>query len=185
MIENPQKLILSDAKEIASEQGVNKINIRLVAQRCNISIGTVYNYYATKTDLLIAVVEDFWTEAFDNINYKKKSKVDFYEQIYEMYHMLYSYFRKFKTNWLTQMSLLSIEGRKHGRVKEKRYFDKIHSYIISLMDNDDSIGKKVWPDDSDRRKIAGFIFDSMLAMLKREEYEIDYFILILKKIMSE
>lgn len=179
---DPKEIILSSAKEIALKQGVHKINIRKVAIESGVSIGTVYNYYSTKADLLVAVIESFWSEVFKQIDFSSLEDQSFYEKIQEIYHTLYTYLHKFKKNWLTQISLLTVEEKSLGRKKEKAYFSKINTMIISLMDQEESI--PVWTNGITKEKIAEFIFDNMLLMLKKDERNIEFFIEILKKIMS-
>ena len=181
---NQKEIILSSAKQIALEQGITKINIRLVAQKSDISIGTVYNYYPTKADLLVAVIEDFWSEAFEKINFKTLEGKNFYDRIQEVYDNLYTYLNTFKDNWLEQISLLNAREKKLGRKKEEEYFAKICTIIISFMDSDESISDKVWGDCISKEKTAEFIFDNMLLMLKKDESNLEFFIAILKKIMS-
>lgn len=181
---NPKEIILASAKEIALEQGITKINIRSVAQKSGISIGTVYNYYATKADLLFAVIEDFWAEAFEKIEFENSNDRDFYEKIQEVYNNLYTYLQNFKENWLDQISLLSTQEKKLGRKKQAKYFAKICNMIISLMDIDKSISDKVWRNGISKEKTAEFIFDNMLLNLKKDESDFGFFIAILKKFMS-
>ncbi|WP_406243725.1 TetR/AcrR family transcriptional regulator [Tissierella carlieri] len=56
---NYREIILSEAKDIAMKEGISNINIRAVAKNSGIAIGTVYNYFPSKGDLLVAIIEDF------------------------------------------------------------------------------------------------------------------------------
>ena len=55
--------ILDTAFAIASESGLSGLSIREVARACNVAVGTVYNSYPTKYDLVNDVVGRFWNEA--------------------------------------------------------------------------------------------------------------------------
>jgi|GEM_PF-2000746 len=182
---NLKESILCCAKEIAFEQGITKINIRLVAKKCNVSVGTIYNYYPKKNDLLVAVIEDFWLEALEKIDFKALDGKSFYEKIQDIYNNLNVYFHNFKENWLGQLSLLNEQEKKLGRKKENEYFAKIHAVIISLMDSDENIMGKVWDDCITKEKTAEFIFDNMILMFKKDEGDFEFFIAILKKIISD
>ena len=182
---NLKESILSCAKEIALEQGITKINIRLVAKKSDVSIGTIYNYYPNKNDLLVAVIEDFWLEALENIDFKTLDGKSFYEKIQDIYNNLSVYFRNFKESWLGQLSLLNEQEKKLGRKKENEYFDKIHAMIISLMDSDENIKANIWDNCITKEKTAEFIFDNMILMLKKDEGDFEFFITVLKKIMSD
>lgn len=181
---NLKENILCCAKEIALEQGITKINIRLVAKKSDVSIGTIYNYYPKKNDLLVAVIEDFWLEALGKIDFKALEGKNFYEKIQDIYYNLNVYFHNFKESWLGQLSLLSDQEKKFGKKKENEYFAKIHSIIISIMDSDENIRCKTWDNGITKEKTAEFIFDNMILMFKKDEGDFEFFIAILKKIMS-
>lgn len=182
--ENLKEIILASAKDISLEHSINEINIRKVAKKSNISIGTVYNYFPTKADLLVAVIEDFWKEAFTKIDIRALGDKSFYEKIEEIYDSLYSYLYNFKENWLEQISLLNAQEKEVGRKRQEEYFARIRTIIISLMDSDKSIGKHIWSSSITKEKTAQFIFDNMLLNLKKGESNFEFFIEILKKIMS-
>lgn len=56
--------ILDAAYEIATTQGLGALSIRAVAGACGVAVGTVYNSYPTKSDLVNDVVGRFWQRAF-------------------------------------------------------------------------------------------------------------------------
>lgn len=176
--------ILSSAKEIAKVQGISNLNIRSVAQKSGVSIGTVYNYYPTKADLIVTVIEDFWEGAFKNINLKTSNQTSFYNNIEYIYNNLYKYLQTFKTNWINQLSLLNIEEKKLGRKKEEKYFSRINAMIVSLLEMDHMIKEKVWDDEISKEKTAAFILDNMLLMLKNEKSDFAFFTAVLRRILS-
>ena len=49
--------ILYVCLSIIQNDGLEAVNIRNVAKKCNISVGTVYNYFDSKYNLLAAAVE--------------------------------------------------------------------------------------------------------------------------------
>lgn len=55
--------ILDAAYEIATTQGLGALSIRAVATACGVAVGTVYNSYPTKSDLVNDVVGRFWQRA--------------------------------------------------------------------------------------------------------------------------
>lgn len=178
-----KEIILSKAKEIAETQGISKINIRSVARDSGVSIGTVYNYFPSKGDLLVAVIEDFWEEGFSNIDWKSFEHNDFYTNLEKIYHILYHYLYKFKENWLEQLSLLKAQEKLIGIQKQNEYFVKICKRIEDLMDRDNNFRQYPWTKDFSKENIAEFIFENMLIMLRKEVSDISLFIDILKKIM--
>lgn len=56
--------ILKTSRELIQRQGLSAINIRSVAAACGVSVGSIYNYFDSKTALVGAVVESVWCEIF-------------------------------------------------------------------------------------------------------------------------
>lgn len=182
---NYKCIILSEAKDIAIKQGIAKINIRTVAKNSGISIGTIYNYFPSKGDLVAAVIEDFWDQAFQNIDWQSFAYSGFYDNLEKLYSILYVYLNKFKENWLEQLAFLNTQEKLLGKKRQNQYFDKIRDKIICLMDMDECLKKCEWTESVSKAKIAEFIFDYMLVMLRKGERDISFFIIIVKRIMSD
>ena len=77
--------ILRISTSLIQKQGWKAINIRTVAKECNISVGSIYNYFHNKSDLIAATVERVWHDIFhfsENTS-DFKSFVDCVEWIFE------------------------------------------------------------------------------------------------------
>jgi AcrR family transcriptional regulator len=179
-----KQTILSEAKEIAIKQGITKVDIRSVAKNSGIAIGTVYNYFPSKGDLLVAVIEDFWEGAFADVDWGSFAYEDFYDNLEKIYNILYIYLNKFKENWLEELSFLKTQEKLLGKQKQTEYFKKIYNRIKDMMEMDNNIKQYQWTDVISKEKTAEFIFENMIMMLKKGDKNMSFFIEILKKIMS-
>lgn len=56
--------ILEASRELIRQQGWASVNIRSVATACGVSVGSIYNYFASKADLIGETVESVWCEIF-------------------------------------------------------------------------------------------------------------------------
>lgn len=45
--------ILVACKDIVRESGMPVLNMRNVAQRCQVAVGSIYNYFPSKEDLIL------------------------------------------------------------------------------------------------------------------------------------
>ena len=59
--------ILSVSKEMVAQCGIQAINMRNVAKECGVAVGSVYNYFPSKNDLIIAVIDVIWKEIIQGI----------------------------------------------------------------------------------------------------------------------
>ena len=56
--------ILKTCRHLIKTDGWEAINMRNVANNCNISIGSIYNYFANKNELIMETVESIWCDIF-------------------------------------------------------------------------------------------------------------------------
>ena len=56
--------LLAASKSIAASQGLAALNMRAVAAAANVAVGSVYNYFPSKAELVTATVQDIWRGIF-------------------------------------------------------------------------------------------------------------------------
>lgn len=183
--ENPKQIILESAKHIAINEGIASINIRKVAKKSDISIGTVYNYFPTKADLLVAVIENFWADIFSEIDFSKLSNMNFLDSLEKIYNELYSYLSKFEEDWLEQLSILSVQEKLLSKKKEKEYFFIVKSIILSLMIKDENIKPTLISTEKEKELFSEFIFDNIILLLKKQNSDFKFFKNLLIKLCYE
>ncbi|WP_454054545.1 TetR/AcrR family transcriptional regulator [Clostridium sp. Marseille-Q7071] len=56
--------IINCAKELFIQRGYEKVDMKLISKKCNISTGTIYNYFSNKSKLFIRILEDNLEKTF-------------------------------------------------------------------------------------------------------------------------
>ncbi len=65
ILENMQEKLIAEAQRLVQESGYDALTIRAVASGCGVGVGTVYNYFASKEDLLTACLLSQWQQHVD------------------------------------------------------------------------------------------------------------------------
>ena len=73
-----KEAILQTCRNIVASKGLPALNMRSVAEECHIALGTLYNYYSNKNELLLATIESVWKDIF-HTNHKLSTDFLFYE----------------------------------------------------------------------------------------------------------
>lgn len=68
IIENLESRLISEAKRQIEEAGYGAMTIRSVAKGCGVGVGTVYNYFPSKDDLLATYMLSDWNQCVTAIN---------------------------------------------------------------------------------------------------------------------
>lgn len=67
VIENLKEKILAEAKRQMREVGYGAMTIQSIARACGVGVGTVYNYFPSKDEIVIASVAADWMEHMQTI----------------------------------------------------------------------------------------------------------------------
>lgn len=70
ILENVKENLLQEAKRQVFEIGYSSVTIRSVASACGIGVGTVYNYFESKDELIAGFMLEDWGECLRAIDEK-------------------------------------------------------------------------------------------------------------------
>ena len=178
-----REAILKSAIEIAYRDGIYKLNIRGLASECGISIGSIYNYFPTKDDLVLAVIEEFWKNIFERgmcDHHKNLCFIQFYEQIYMRF---FDYLKIFKEDMLNEISFLSKGDKEKEINKESHHFYRMKSIMLYHLEMDEGIRQDIWSSNFTKEKFVDFAFQNMILMLKSKEEDITFFKDVINKLL--
>ena len=68
IIKNLESKLLTEARRQIEELGYGAVTIRSVAAACGVGVGTVYNYYSSKDQLLATYMLEDWNQCVTAIN---------------------------------------------------------------------------------------------------------------------
>jgi AcrR family transcriptional regulator len=60
IIKDAKETIVREARALLSESNAAKLNMRTLAESAGIAAGTLYNYFPSKEDLIVAVIKEDW-----------------------------------------------------------------------------------------------------------------------------
>lgn len=59
--------IFLSAKELFYEKGYEQVNMKEIAKRAGMAVGTLYNYFSRKNELYFSVLEKSWNATFEKL----------------------------------------------------------------------------------------------------------------------
>lgn len=68
IIENLEGRLIEEAKKQIEEAGYGAVTIRSIAKACGVGVGTVYNYFSSKEDLVAKHLLDDWKQCITAIH---------------------------------------------------------------------------------------------------------------------
>ena len=160
--------ILCICRSIIQNDGIEAVNIRNVAKKCNISVGTVYNYFDSKYALLAAAVESVWKDIFSFSEISFSSFSSFTEQIFNS-------IKKGEEKYPHFFSLHSVsfigEERQDGRRLMSETLEQIKNGMCTVLEKDKNIRNNVFDEEFTPRAFSEIILSLIISAMLRHDYD--------------
>lgn len=162
IIENLKYEILRESKSILITLGYSKLSMRSVASKCDIAVGTLYNYFPNKESLLIHIFREDW----ENLSLKLDDLI--YERIdcKEKFRYIYDLLSDFSNTYLSTFYQMA-DKRNENKCFEVDKFEPIYEKIAQLINYEKSLSNISCKVDSNI--LAEFIVSNLLY-LNRSKY---------------
>lgn len=182
IIENPKQLILNRAEEILYNEGYIKLNMRYLSKSCDIALGTIYNYYPTKKELVIEMMTDYWKQYFYKLEAIVNSDDVLYAKLSKIFNELSIFITSFKDVWLKPKLYDTPDYIESGLEKENIFMEK----FIIIVEN---ILLKEISNNNIRIKLnsyetAKFIVMNFITMVQMPIFKYSSFEIILKELFN-
>lgn len=162
--------ILKTSRELIQREGWSAVNIRSVAAACGVSVGSIYNYFDSKSALVGATVESVWCEIF----HRPKDGAVFQDTqscITWLYERM-EYGCKQYPGFFTLHSLGFIgEDKSDGRRKMQQTWQHILEGLHSVLQQDTKVRPDAFTEQFTAEKFAALLFSLMLSALLRQDYD--------------
>lgn len=175
--------IAQAAYALAEEHGLATLGIRSVAEACEVSVGTIYKYFPTKDDLVVDVISTFWRNAFTEDMCRIVPGERFDAFVVRLHDTLGGALTAFRSDWLPQISALSMQGRGAGKMRESEAFDHMRAGMLVVLESDpqadtDRVG--IAPDE-----LVAFVLRSMIASLCSSEADCRVLVALIRAALYE
>lgn len=162
--------ILKTSRELIRRQGWSAVSIRSVAAGCGVSVGSIYNYFDSKTDLIGATVESVWCEIF----HRPEDDAVFQDVeacVAWMYQRM-AYGCEWYPGFFTLHSLGFLrEDKTAGKQRMQQTWQHILAGLRSVLKQDVRIRPDAFTEQFTAEKFADVLFSQMLSALLRQDYD--------------
>lgn len=175
--------ILECSKEIIAEGGIETLNMRAIASKCGVALGSLYNYFPTKTDIMIAIVEDNWNKIFHPALCSINSDKEFIEVVDAIYSLAQSNFGEQDAFLYLHSSLVDKKDRIKGRTAMEAYFKQIRILLLNSLESDKNVKKDAWDSGFTKEQFVKFVFSNIITQLSRKESECEYLKKLIRRVL--
>ena len=162
--------ILQISRKLIQQNGWAGVNIRSVAAACGVSVGCIYNYFGSKTDLLSATVESIWNDIFHHPEDEAVFQ-DTLSCVRWMYRQL-EYGCQRYPGFFTHHALGFVQqDTADGKQQMQRAWQHILDALCTVLRNDARIRADAFTEEFTVEKFAEMLFSLMLSALVRQDFD--------------
>jgi len=161
--------ILQVSRALIQAQGWSAINIRSVARACGVSVGSIYNYFESKTELVGATVESIWREIFHRS--EETAEFDDVQACVTWLYQRMDYGCKQYPGLSTLHSLGFMQKDKSdGKERMQHTWQHILVGLCTVLKQDSKVREGAFNEQFTAEQFADILFSLMLSALLREDY---------------
>ncbi len=177
-----REAILSAGKEIIAQSGIQGLNIRDVAHKCGISVGSVYNYFPSKSDLIVATIDEVWMEIMYDFQ-GCISQYNFVENVLSLFNSIQKGSQKYPSFFIAHSMSIEKLDKSKGKELMSQYFINIKSELLESIHQDQDIRKEAFSDQFSKEDFIDFVFSNIITLLMKEANSCDFLLEIVKRII--
>lgn len=162
--------ILRISRELILREGWSAVNIRSVAAACGVSVGSIYNYFESKSALVGAAVESVWCEIF----HRPEDGAVFQDTqacVAWLYGRMEYGCRQYPGFFTLHSLGFMGEDKADGKRRMQQTWQHILEGLCAVLRRDEGIRPDAFTEQFTPEKFADILFSLMLSALLRQDYD--------------
>lgn len=159
-----KETILQVCRDIVASRGLSAVNMRSVADECHIALGTLYNYYANKDELLLAIVEDIWKDIF-HMNHGCSTDFSFPEYVEYIFECVQKGSENYPDFFTAHSISIASSGKEKAKSTMKHCFDHIKEALLEVLLADSKVSVEAFSASFEKSDFIDFVLDNILLLL--------------------
>ncbi len=152
-----KEAILSTCRELVSDKGLSALNMRGVAEACNVALGSIYYYFPSKDDLLIATIESVWEDIFrwKDKELKGLSFIEYIENGMEKYPHFFT------------IHSISFSAKSRGKAHNsmEAYISQIKLQMVKALKEDVKVKEDAFSGRLKELELVDFVLANIVCLL--------------------
>ena len=172
--------ILAVCRELAADKGLASVNMRTVAEHCHVALGSLYYYFPSKDDLLIATIESVWADIL-KLDDLSPSQMNFAEFITQLTTYIKCGIDKYPNFFTVHAMSLSSARRAKGCESMRQYLSLVRSQMLDVLKRDAKVDREIFTSDFSREQLVDFVLTSIMTAMSQRNFDYATLIEVVKR----
>ena len=170
------------SRKIAAEKGLKALSMRAVAGECGIALGTLYNYFSDKEELLIATISSLWQDLFQLSPRENRDNQLFTEYVETLFGNVRERISKYPDFFTTHSAVIANSGKNRALNAMEKCTDEIRGTLLEVLREDKAVSADAFCEGLTRESFVEFVLDSIILLLIQQK-SCDTLIAVIKKVI--
>lgn len=162
--------ILRISKKIVLEKGVSSFSMRAVALDCDVAVGSIYNYFPSKTSLLGATIGCIWDEIFTPFN-----SIDEFDSFIDCVQCMLQTVtignEKYNGFFALHAVNFTADNKSEGKLMMEQYYKLLENKLVQSLNSDKGIREHVFDSNLTPEMFANYVFSLILSLFIQGQKE--------------
>lgn len=162
--------ILKHSRDLILKQGWDALSVRSVATACDVSVGSIYNYFNSKSELISATIESVWCDIFHNPS-DMGTMQDTLTCIAWMYSRIEYGCKEYPGFFAFHSLAFMQEEKQDGKRLMYQTWKHILDGLCTVLKQDANVRPNAFNAQFTPEKFANTLFSLMLSAIFRQDYD--------------
>ena len=162
-----REAILKTCREMVSTHGLAALNMRSVASACNVALGSLYNYFPSKNELVTAAVESVWQDIF-HMDHPCAADLPFPDYVRWIFQSVQQGAKEYPNFFTAHSITFATKEKKEGRKAMEHYFDHMKQGMAEALEKDVRVNKNAFREGFSQQAFFDFVLSNILALLLQQ-----------------
>lgn len=159
--------ILAICREIVAKEGIPSVNMRMAAKKCGVSVGTIYNYFPSKMELIAAIVQEVWEDIFSGGEDWAAADC-FAECVTRIFTDVRTGMERYPDFFFMHSMRFSRNEKEQGRSRMEQYFAQIRNGMMEALQHDSRVRADAFPETFTDEMFIDFVFNNLLMLFETQ-----------------
>jgi AcrR family transcriptional regulator len=171
--------IMKTCLKIAASDGLLSLNMRSVSDGCHVALGTLYNYFGSKDELLIETIGSVWNDIFSDGDKKSPVPDSFPGYIDHLFDCIKRGASKYPNFFSSHSVSIALSDRDKAKSVMEQYFSHIRGGMADALHHDSAVRKDAFTRTFTESDFLGLILDNILFMMMQQRDDHDALIKVI------
>ncbi len=159
--------ILNASRDIARAKGLPAINMRGVAKDCGVSVGSVYNYFPSKAELVAATVESVWESIFHAGGHCSEDE-SFIGTVEWFFNTVKRGSEDYPAFFTLHAMGFKTGDRQAGERVMNKFFVHMQQGLLHALEKDKEVRPDAFNEHFTKEEFVGYVFSNVLMLRMNE-----------------